>query len=152
MKEVLTSDAIVSFFDSSLGTEVLTDASRLKVLGFAMIQRKGQKTLLISCGSRSLTGTESGYATIELECLAIQFAIGKCRHYLLGMPHFSVMTDHKPLVGVFSHRIDETVNPRLLRMREKLTPYSFEVIWVRGKNPPHCRRPQPQPNLRSSRG
>ena len=42
-----------------------------------MIQRKGQKTLLIWCGSRSLNGTESQYATIELECLAIQFAIGK---------------------------------------------------------------------------
>ena len=131
MKQYLTSDVIVKFFDCSLQTELLTDASRLKGLGYALIQRHPTGSVhLISCGSRSLSGTESRYATIELECLAIQFAMEKCRHYLLGMPAFKVITDHKPLVGVFQRRIDEMANARLLRMREKLSNFSFTVDCV----------------------
>lgn len=135
MKRFLTSSVIVKFFDCSLQTEVLTDASRLKGLGYALVQRNPDGAInLVSCGSRSLSGAESRYATVELECLAITFALEKCRHYLIGMPTFRVITDHKPLIGVFQKRIDETTNARLLRMREKLSNYTFTVEWVHGKN------------------
>ena len=134
MKSILTSDVIVKYFDPQLPTEVLTDASRLKGLGFALIQRgPDAKPRLVACGSRSLSGAESRYATVELECLAILFALEKCKHFLLGMPAFVVVTDHKPLHGLFKRRIDEMTNPRLLRMREKMVCFSFEVDWVAGK-------------------
>ena len=135
MKKLLTSNVIVKFFDSSLPTELLTDASRLKGLGFALIQvDKNNQLCLVSCGSRSLSSAESRYATVELECLAIHFALGKCRHFLLGMPMFTIVTDHKPLLGVFKNKMDETTNPRLLRMQEKMVNYSFELTWREGKS------------------
>ena len=34
---------------------------------------------------------------IELELLAVVWATKKCRHYLLGLPHFDIIIDHKPL-------------------------------------------------------
>jgi hypothetical protein len=39
VKDALTSPLVVRFFDPSLPTELLTDASRLKGLGYALIQR-----------------------------------------------------------------------------------------------------------------
>ena len=50
---------------------VLTDASRLHGIGFALIQVYKEKLALIQCGSASLSPTQSRYSTVELECLAI---------------------------------------------------------------------------------
>ena len=58
--------------------------------------------LLVSCGSKSLTPNQQRYATIELECLAVYFAVDKCSYYLKGGTHFTVATDHKPLEGIFA--------------------------------------------------
>ena len=88
---------------------------------------------LVTCGSKALTPTQQRYATIELECLAVHFAISKCSFYLKGLPHFTVATDHKPLEGIFKKDLFEVQNPRLQRMREKLLPYTFTVKWVAGK-------------------
>ena len=134
MKGILASDMVVKFFDCDLPTELLTDASRNHGLGFALIQKDNGRICLITCGSRSLTSAETRYATIELECLAIQWAMKKCKQFLLGMSGFTVITDHRPLVGVFNKAIDEATNPRILAMREKMSSYSFNVEWVEGKN------------------
>ena len=90
--------------------------------------------MLIQCGSCSLTPTQQRYATIELECMAIQWAVKKCEFYLQGLPYFKVLTDHKPLVGIFKKQLCMLENARLMRMREKLTGFSFEVSWVAGKS------------------
>ena len=92
---------------------VLTNASR-KGLGFILIQtetkpegndnnlanivtkhtaKKIPKGKLVSCGSRFLSNAESNYAVIDLELLAIQWAVQKCRLYLAGTK-FTVITDH----------------------------------------------------------
>ena len=86
IKEILTSELLVKSFDPELNTELLTDASRLHGLGFALVQRgKDGRPRLISCGSRSLTGAEKNYATIELELLAVWYAVKKLSFYLRGM-------------------------------------------------------------------
>ena len=79
IKNLLISPTIAKPFDDSKETILLTDASTLHDLGYALIQksRKGE-LLLIQCGSRSLTPTQQRYTTIELECLAIVWAIQKC--------------------------------------------------------------------------
>ncbi|KAG1649620.1 Equilibrative nucleoside transporter 4 [Nymphon striatum] len=122
-------------FDITLPTELLTDASRLHGLGFCLIQHDKENNIrLISCGSCSLTPTQSRYATIELECLAIQWAIHKCEFWLRGICHFKVVTDHRPLVGVFNKPVYTIENPRLQRMCGKLTGYKFVVEWKAGKD------------------
>ena len=88
---------------------------------------------LIQCGSRSLTSPETRYAVCELEGLSILYAITKCRHYLLGMDHFTVVTDHKPLKGVFAKELPDIENARLRRYRERLTGYNFDISWREGK-------------------
>ena len=49
------------------------------------------------------------------------------------MPHFRVLTDHKPLVGIFKQNLQELHNARLSRYREKLVDYNFFVEWTSGK-------------------
>ena len=90
----------------------------------------GNNISLIQCGSCSLSETQQRYATVEFECLAIKWAVNKCNFYLRGLPAFIVLTDHQPLVGIFPKQLHELGNARLMRMREKLTNFSFEVKWV----------------------
>ena len=113
---------------------VLTDASRLHEIGFALVQVYKDKLALIQCGSTSLSPTQSRYSTVELECLAIVHAIQKCHYYLAGIIRFEVWTDHRPLVGAFDKHLQLLQNQRLMRMWEKLTAYNFSVIWTPGKS------------------
>ena len=99
---------------------LITDASRLG-LGYILTQENEAKELkLITCGSRFLTDAEKNYAVIELECMAIQWAILKCRNYLLGVT-FKVKTDHKPLLGVINGKDLNAVNN--LRLQSRLNYY-----------------------------
>ena len=124
-RKELSSPALVKYFDSSLDTILLSDASCLNGLGFALIQKEPSGQIrLIQCGSRTLTGAESRYAPVELECLGIAWATEKCRHFLLGHSGYTVVTDHNPLKGIFQKDLTEIDNRRLQRFRERLQPYA----------------------------
>ena len=123
---------------------LLTDACiptkwpRLRI--YALLhQEKNNTQQLITCGSCSLYDTQNRYATIELECLAIQYGISKCHFYLQGhfylegLPNFDIITDHKPLLGIFEKYIFKVDNPRLRQLREKMQAFNFQVKWVPGK-------------------
>jgi len=60
-----------------------------------------QQNKIIQCGSRSLSPAKSRYAVIELEALALAWAMLECRHCLIAR-HFQAITDHRPLVGIFA--------------------------------------------------
>jgi hypothetical protein len=135
VKALLTSDLLVKPFDPSLKTDLLTDASCLHGLGYALIQHeKDDKGIrLVTCGSCSITDAQKRYAPVELECLAIVWAITKCSFWLRGSPGFRVVTDHNPLLGVFQKPLGEIDNPRLQRLRTKVASYTFTIEWQAGK-------------------
>ena len=132
VKLLLTTTTTVQPFKPSLGSILKTDALRLFGIGFALLQPLPREKLsLIQCGSASLTPTETRCTTIELECMAIQWAIQKCSYYLRELPTW---TDHKPMVGIFAENICDLKNPRLMRMREKIMEYYTPIVkWVSGK-------------------
>ena len=135
LKGMLTSPLIVYFFDPKLDTMLLTDASKLYGLGYALVQKDSAgKLRLIQAGSRSLAPAEKNYAPIESECLAAVWAMAKCRHFLFGCQSFDLITDHQPLIGIFRKDIIDIDNRRLQRLREKVLDYCFKVIWVEGKS------------------
>ena len=109
-----------------------TDASR-QGLGFVLQQKHHEAWRLIQAGSQFLSDTESRYAVIELELLAVTWAISKCNIFLAGLQHFLVITDHHPLIPILNnHRLDEIENPRLQRMKAKLMGYNFTTKWLKG--------------------
>ena len=130
VKEALSSPPILATFDPALPTVLQTDASRLYGVGYALLQdHGGGHFLLVQCGSRFLTDAETRYATIELELLAAVWAMSKCKYYLIGLQHFELVTDHRPLIPILNHySLDAIENPRLQRLKEKLSAYLFTAV------------------------
>ena len=53
--------------------------------------------------------------------------------FTLGCPNLILDVDHQPLKGVLNDRsLDSIDNPRLLKLKERTLPYSFEIIHVPG--------------------
>ena len=71
---------------------------------------------MVACGSKSSTLTQQRHATVKLECLGVHFALDKCSFYLRGATSFNVVTDHKPLEGIFKKDLFHIGNPRLQRI------------------------------------
>ena len=131
MKSLLSAKLLTKHFNPSLPIQLLTDASRQHGLGYALCQPCPDGSIsIITCSSRALSPTEQRYATVELECLGILWAVRKCEFYLKGLPNFTVITDHKPLEGIFKKQLFDLSNARLMRMREKLSGYCFDVKWI----------------------
>lgn len=80
--------------------------------------------------SRSFTKGELNKPIIEKELLAIHFAITNFRPYLYGT-HFTVYSDHRPLVYLYSLKDPSS---KLTRIRLELEEYSFDVIHIKGKD------------------
>ncbi|XP_069370615.1 uncharacterized protein [Paralichthys olivaceus] len=74
--------------------------------------------------SRKLVQREKSYSTVEKECLAIRWAVGALRYYLLGRP-FTLWSDHAPLQWL--HRMKDA-NARITRWYLALQPFNFKVI------------------------
>ena len=88
---------------------------------------------IIQCRSCALTSYECNYTTIELEALAMAWACEKCDFFLWGCPNFTIVTDHRPLLGICDKPLANISNPQILRFRECLLAFQFDVMWLCGK-------------------
>lgn len=127
LKNRLSEDSVVAYFDPKQNIEVIVDASPVG-LGAILKQNK-----VVAYASRSLSDTESRYSQTEREALAIVWA---CEHfdiYLRGVKHFTVITDHKPLERIWQKR-----NPplRIQRWSLRLQPYKLEIKYRPGADNP----------------
>jgi len=122
IKQALISAPIVQPPDWDLPFEVMCDASDFAdraVLG----QRKDKKLHAIYYASRTLDDAQRNYATIEKELLAVVFAFGKFRSYLVGSKVI-VHTDHAALKYLMQKK---DAKPRLLRWILLLPQFDIEV-------------------------
>jgi hypothetical protein len=85
----------------------------------------------ITFASRSMTETETRYANIEKELLAILFGLARFHQYIYGK-HVIVESDHKPLEAIIKKPLANTP-PRLQRMLLRLQTYDFSVSNKPGK-------------------
>ena len=123
----------LTYFSMIKPTQLCTDASRHGI-GFVLQQQSeiGEWTL-VQAGPHFLTPMESRYAVIELELLAVTWAVLKCKIFLAGLQQFQIITDHSPLVPILNnHRLDEIDNPRLQRLHTRLMAYNFTATWCEG--------------------
>ena len=124
---LLDSEALV-LFNPKLPLVVIADSSAYGI-GAALYHKEGKTELPICFSSRSLTKAERNYSQLEKEALAMVFAMKKFHNYLWGQ-QFTVITDHKPLLGIFSP--DKAIPPmasgRLQRWALILQSYRFKLI------------------------
>ena len=132
IKEALSSSEVLALYDPTRETILSADASSYG-LGAVLRQRQPNGDLRpIAYISRALTETEQRYAQIEKEALATTWACERFQHYLLGM-HFTVETDHKPLVPLLSSKNLDEMPLRVQRFRLRLMRYSYSITHVVGK-------------------
>ena len=135
LKNILSGPLLVKHYDPRLPSTLITDASD-EGLGFVLTQRQADNTVgVVTCGSRATSPTEQRYAPIELETLGVSYGVRKCEYYLRGNPHTTtVLTDHRPLEGLFRRDLADVTNARVQRMREKLIGIDLKVKYVPGKD------------------
>ena len=114
------------YYDRRKPVTVQADASQ-RGLGACLLQ-DGQP---IAYSSKSLTDTETRYANIERELLAIVFACQRFNTYVLGRP-FTVESDHKPLEMIHQKSL-ASAPPRLQRMLLQLQRYDVTIRYRPGK-------------------
>ena len=94
--------------------------------------REGWK--LIFAGSRFTKGAKSNYSPTEGESFAIAWSINHAKLFVLGCKSLIVVSDHKPLLGIFNNRtLTDIDNPRICRLKEKTLSYNFKIQYNPGK-------------------
>ena len=134
VKSFLSSPATLAYYQPGQPVQMYTDAACTKGYGFVLKQKQTSGTWrTIMVGSRSLIDAETRYAPIESELTALAWSLRKARKFLLGVPRFTVYTDHRPLVSLVNkRRLDEVSNTRLLRNLLKCADFNMEVVYIPG--------------------
>ena len=128
LRNLITKSATkpLRYFDQRKPMTVQADASQ-RGLGACLLQ-EGEP---IAYPSKSLTDTETRYANIERELLAIVFTCQRFNTYVLGRP-FTVESDHKPLEMIHQKSL-ASAPPRLQRMLLQLQRYNVTIKYRPGK-------------------
>ncbi|XP_072398160.1 uncharacterized protein [Diabrotica undecimpunctata] len=107
--------------------EIQTDASQHGI-GCSLLQ-EGRP---VAFASRGLTDTETRWAQIEKEYLAICYSLNKFHQFVYGRKVI-IKSDHKPLVAINKKDIWK-ISSRLQRLKLKMLKYDFEVQYLPGKH------------------
>lgn len=126
LKSALSGAQVMAYFDPKKSTEILVDASPVGVA--AMLMQEGK---VISYASRALTDVEQRYSQTDREMLAIVYGVEHFHLYLFGS-EFTVVTDHKPLLGIVKSQKPATAHVERWRLR--LMPYQFNLEYRPGKD------------------
>jgi hypothetical protein len=127
LKQSITNPPVLGYYNVKKEVTLTCDASKAG-LGAACLQ-EGKP---IAYASRAMTETETRYAQIEKELLAVVFACEKFRHYVYGKS-VTVETDHQPLITIIKKPL-YSAPIRLQKMMLKLQSYDIDLIYKRGKD------------------
>ena len=125
IKQMISSTPVLKYYDAEEELTVQCDASD-KGIGAALLQN-GQP---LAFASRALTDTETRYAPIEKEMLAVVFALNKFNQYVYGRP-VTVNSDHKPLEAIAQKPL-RNAPKRLQGMLLKIQKYDIKIVYKPG--------------------
>ena len=131
IKDELSRPTTLALYDPNAKLKVSADASSFG-LGAVLFQGDEDDWKPVAYASRAMSETEKRYAQIEKEALGVTWACEKFTDYILGRK-FLIETDHKPLVPLLNSKQLDSMPPRILRFRLRLSRYDYQVCHVPGK-------------------
>ena len=101
IKETLTSTEVLAHFNPDIPLGLACNASGVGIGAVIYHKYNGGSERPIAYASKTLPDAERNYSEIEREALSIIFGVKKFHQFLYGRT-FSLLTDHKPLITIFS--------------------------------------------------
>uniref|UniRef100_A0A914LN86 RNA-directed DNA polymerase n=1 Tax=Meloidogyne incognita TaxID=6306 RepID=A0A914LN86_MELIC len=131
-KEILVSPLLLTHYDPSLPIIVAADASK-DGIGIVLSHKFPNGTeKAVEHGAVTFTPAQRNYSQIEKEALALVFAVQKFHRMIYGR-HFTLLTDHKPLLAIFGSKTGIPIYSasRLQRWAIILSNYNFDIKYVK---------------------
>ena len=137
VKNQISSEDVLAHYSPDSELLLTCDASAVgvgAVLATVLTTGKHTKRGAPICfASRTLSNTERRYSQLDKEALAIKFGLTKFHQYLSGR-QFTIVTDHRPLLGIFKpgKPIPAHLSPRLLRYALLLASMNYKLVYRPG--------------------
>ena len=120
VKSLISKECTLTYFNTQEASVIQVDASA-KGLGAVLLQN-GKP---VDFASKALTVTETRYANIERELLAVVFSCTGFHTYIYGKK-FTAESDHKALQNI-RHKCQANTPPWLQRMMLRIQPYECSI-------------------------
>ena len=125
VKREIANAPILAYYNPRKSTVLQTDVS-IKGLGTCLL--KDERPVYFA--SKALTEAQRCFVVIELESLAVTWAMEKFHHFLYAN-HFILETDQKLLETILSRSLNQAT-PHLQRILVRIFPYNFTVRYLPG--------------------
>ena len=138
VKEMILSDIVLTHYDPDFTVKLACNSSSYG-LGAVISHVMGNgEERPISFASRTLNSAEKNYAQIQKEALAIVWGVKKF-FYLFGQK-FTLLTDHQPLISIFSSKkgIPATAASRMQLYALFLQGYDYDIEYKSSKSHAKC--------------
>ncbi|XP_052747502.1 uncharacterized protein K02A2.6 isoform X1 [Bicyclus anynana] len=132
-KQLLTFETTLVHYDLNKHVILTCDSSEYGVGAvLSHVMDEGHERP-IAMSSRTLNAHERRYSQLDKEATAIMFGIKKFHNYIAGR-QFTIVTDHKPLLGIFDPKrpMPSILSPRLTRIAIALTAHDYSITYQPG--------------------
>ena len=126
MKLEIVRAPILAYYNPKKGKQYYRQIQVWRDLEHACYKTKNLSILQV----RHLQKPQRGYMAIEIESLAVAWAMEKFHHFLYTS-HFILETDQKPLEAILSKSLNQAT-PWLQRILIRTFPYTFTVRYIPG--------------------
>ena len=126
-----TKTPILASTGQTLGFQLYSDTSKFAT-GSALYQIQNEQPRLITYVSKRMPEAAKNYSITELEMCGLAMNIATFLH-LLKKVDFDAIVDHLAITHIMRSKA-EPPTTRIKRLLELLSPYSFNLYYIKGKD------------------